>query len=115
MRTEVLEWKPFFDGRIVPKENFKPVKLYAAGIATAAAVAATGGQGLGIAAALEPFKLIVAEVSDPVCFVGGAIGLYKVAMGDREEGFKQIFNAAIAQLGFFVWPKIQIAIRAGLG
>lgn len=95
-----LEWRPFFQGEMVPKMPTE-VKMFAAG--------------LGIAAALEPFKLIIAECSDPICFIGGALGLYRIGMGDREEGFKQVLNATMAQIGFFVWPKIQIAIRAGLG
>lgn len=70
---------------------------------------------LGIADALEPFKLIIAEASDPVCFVGGAIGLYRIGIGDREGGFRQVLNATFAQVGFFIWPKIQLAIRAGMG
>jgi len=70
---------------------------------------------LGIADALEPFKMIIAEASDPICFVGGSMGLYRIGMGDREGGFKQVLNATFAQVGFFLWPKLQIAIRSGLG
>lgn len=99
MRAIAIEWEPFVRrGEVIPKHN-APVVLY----------------GLGIAAALEPFKMIVAECSDPVCFIGGCLGLYRVGIGDREEGFKQVLNAGIAQVGFFVWPKIQAAIRMGLG
>ncbi len=103
MKTVALEWTPFFEGSIVPKQEQSNINFLAA------------GAGLGIAEALHPFKLIIAECSDPVCFVGGAIGLYRVATGDREGGFKQVLNAAIAQIGFFVWPKIQLAIRMNLG
>ena len=104
MRYYEIEWEPFFEGRIVPKKKQKnhSTYLYAVG-------------GLGIAAALEPLKLIAAECSDPVCFIGGAMGLYRIGIGDREEGFKQVLNAAMAQIGFFIWPKIQLAIRTGLG
>ncbi len=70
---------------------------------------------LGIADALEPFKMIIAEASDPICFVGGSMGLYRIGMGDREGGFKQVLNATFAQVGFFLWPKLQMAIRSGLG
>lgn len=109
MASECIEWRPFFDGKIIlkyaPKKDYNNssnVTLYAAG-------------GLGIAAALEPFKLIIAECADPVCFIGGAMGLYRISIGQREEGFKQVLNAALAQIGFFVWPMLQAAIRASWG
>lgn len=100
MGVIALEWKPFFGKELIPKRP-KTMNLYVGG--------------LGIAAALEPFKMIIAECSDPICFIGGAMGLYQIGMGNREDGFKQVLNATLAQVGFFVWPKIQIAIRAGLG
>ena len=108
MRYEVIEWAPFFDGKIIRKRKHSN-RLYAS--AAVGYVAAD----LGIARALEPLKMIIAECSDPVCFIGGALGLYRVSIGEREEGFKQILNAALAQAGFFIWPKVQAAIRVGLG
>ena len=96
-----LEWRPFFNGDEVPKIDFQKPIFFASGF--------------GVAAALEPFKMIIAECSDPICFIGGAMGLYRVSIGQREEGFKQVLNAAFAQVGFFVWPMIQKAIRSVWG
>lgn len=98
-----LEWEPFFQGQLIPRSmgQYGQVTFFAAG--------------LGIAAALEPFKLIIAECADPVCFIGGAMGLYRIGLGQREEGFKQVLNATLAQIGFFVWPMLQRAIRASWG
>ena len=109
MRYDTLDWK---SGKVIRKRKANTRML--AGVAASTAALYVGAD-LGVAKALEPLKVIVAECSDPVCFIGGSIGLYRVGIGDREEGFKQILNATLAQVGFYVWPKVQVAIRTGMG